>query len=123
MAGADDVMRSVGELQEKGQGIADALPGNAHQAVDAARGLSDFFHKPDNLLALLVCLAAVVGLYRLLRAENIIPAPRQGAGFAGSFLARRLALRIMLFAVVALVGLALASGRLAALVAAISRLF
>ncbi|MGE4536033.1 hypothetical protein K9F62_01150 [Desulfovibrio sp. JY] len=123
MAGADDVMRSVGELQGKGQGIADALSGNAHQAVDAARGLSGFFHNLDNLLALVVCLAAVVGLYRLLRAENIIPAPRLGAGFAGSFLARRLALRIMLFAVVALVGLALASGRLAALVAAFSRLF
>ncbi|EFL50246.1 conserved hypothetical protein [Solidesulfovibrio fructosivorans JJ]] len=108
MAGADDVMRSVGELGEKGKDIADAFSGNAHHSLDAARGLSDFFHKPDNLLALAVCLAAVIGLYRLLRAEGIIPAPRLGTGLAGTFLARRLALWLVVSVVTSAIGLALA---------------
>ena len=80
MPGADDVARSVGELS-KGQGQAlDALSGAAAGAGNAAHGLSDFFRSTDNLLALVVCLLAVAGVYRLLRSENIIPAPSREAG-------------------------------------------
>jgi hypothetical protein len=125
MPGADDVARSVGELS-KGRGQAlDALSGAAAGAGNAAHGITDFFRSADNLLALVVCLLAVAGIYRLLRAENIIPAPSRGSGgsFFATFLARRLALRLIGFALLAALALVLAMGRLPGLVAALRGLF
>jgi hypothetical protein len=125
MPGADDVARSVGELS-KGQGQAlDALSGAAAGAGNAAHGLSDFFRSTDNLLALVVCLLAVAGVYRLLRAENIIPAPSREAGGSvfAAFFARRLALKLIGFALLAALALVLAMGRLPGLVAALRGLF
>ncbi|WP_029457632.1 hypothetical protein [Solidesulfovibrio alcoholivorans] len=125
MPGADDVARSVGELS-KGQGQAlDALSGAAAGAGSAAHGIADFLRSTDNLLALVVCLLAVAGIYRLLRAENIIPAPSRGAGGSvfAAFLARRLALRLVGFALLAALALVLAMGRLPGLVAALRGLF
>ncbi|MEA5088811.1 hypothetical protein [Solidesulfovibrio sp.] len=125
MPGAEDVARSVGELS-KGRGQAlDALSGAAAGAGNAAHGLAEFFCSTDNLLALVVCLLAVAGIYRLLRAENIIPAPSRGSGgsFFAAFLARRLALRLIGFALLAALALVLAMGRLPGLVAALRGLF
>lgn len=125
MSRADDLMRSVGELREKGQGIPDAFGGGTSHILTATRQITDFFRNPDNLLALVVCAVAVIGIYRLLRSENIIPAPRrsQGGSLLVSFVARRLALRLLLFVVAAAIGLALASGHIISLVAALRRMF
>ncbi len=120
MAGATDVARSVQELQERQGQVLDALSGSGQ----TGRGLADFFSSPDNLLALCVCVAALVGIYRLLRSENIIPAPSgpsTGSVFA-TLLARRLALTLII-AVVAALGLALLAGRLSGLAEALKRFF
>uniref|UniRef100_I2Q400 Uncharacterized protein n=1 Tax=Desulfovibrio sp. U5L TaxID=596152 RepID=I2Q400_9BACT len=116
MAVAGEVMRSVGETQSGAREALDALANGAGSAGKAASGFADFFHRPENLLALAVCVMAVAGLYSLLRSENIIPSARpRGGSLLGTFLARRLALRIIFFIVVAAFGLALATGRLAGL--------
>ncbi|WP_300161994.1 hypothetical protein [Solidesulfovibrio sp.] len=125
MAGATDVARSIQDLQERQGQALDALSGAASGAGQAGREVSDFFHSPDNLLALCVCAAALVGIYRLLRSENIIPAPSgpsTGSVFA-ALLARRLALKLIVLAVVAALGLALLAGRLSGLAEALKRFF
>lgn len=125
MAGVEEVTRSIGQMRQGGQDVLDGLSGGASGVSGSAHGLGDFFHSPDNLLAMLVCLLAVVGIYRLLRAENIIPAPRplSGGGLLASFLARRLAVRLVFVVLVAAVGLALAMGRLTGVVEALKRFF
>ncbi|WP_428566469.1 MAG: hypothetical protein ACP59X_06310 [Solidesulfovibrio sp. DCME] len=85
MPDAQDMARSIGELQERQQGLRDGLSGLASGLAAAGRGLREFFHSPDNVLALLICLAALVGIYRLLRAEHIIPAPADSGGPLGGF--------------------------------------
>lgn len=112
MAGAGDLARSAREIGEGGRDALDALSGVA-PAGGKASGLVAFFDKTDNVLALAVCLAALFGLYRLLRAEQIIPAPRRtSGGLLDNALARRLALRVIVFAVMTAIGLALAMSRL-----------
>lgn len=102
MAGVQDVARSVGEMRETGQGALEGIAGTASGAAGAARGLADFFRGPDNLLALLVCLIALIGLYRLLRAEHIIPAPAGGGGMlAGLGRGGGLRLAVVVAAIVA----------------------
>ncbi len=124
MAGVGDVTRSVRETQQGASEALDALSGGVAATGKSVSALADFFHKPDNLLALAVCLTALLGIYSLLRAENIIPAyRRQGGGVLASFLARRLALRLILFLVVAAAGLALASTRLAGFLDVLKRFF
>jgi hypothetical protein len=124
MAAAGEVMRSVKETQSGVREALDSFSGGAASAGKAASGLADFFHRPENLLALAVCVVAVAGLYSLLRSENIIPSARTGAGsLFGTFLARRLALRVVFFVVVAALGLALATGRLAGLAEVFRNLF
>ncbi len=123
MPGADEVVRSVRELHEKQQGMLDALPGST--GGGGLRGLADFFRSPDNLLALAVCLVAVIGIYRLLRSENIIPA-RQSSGVGGllaAAMARRLLWRLLFFIVLAAIGLALFAGWLPGLFATVGRFF
>lgn len=125
MAGVEEVTRSIGEMRQGGQDVLDGLSGGASGVPGSAHGLADFFRSPDNLLALAVCLLAVIGIYRLLRAENIIPAPRPsaGGGLLASFLARRLAVRLVFVVLIAAVGLALAMGRLAGVVELLKRFF
>jgi len=124
MAGVGEVMRSVQETQQGAREALESLSSGAAQSGKSVSGLAEFFQKPDNLLALAVCLMAVVGIYHLLRAENIIPATnRQGGSLFASFLARRLALRIILFVVVAAIGLALAMGRLTGLLETFKHFF
>lgn len=124
MAAAGEVMRSVGETGAGARKALDSVTGGTAAAGKAVSGLSDFFHRPDNLLALAVCVAAVAGLYALLRSENIIPSARlRGGGLAGTFLTQRLALRIILFVVAAALGLVLVTGRLSGLVETLRNFF
>lgn len=106
MPGAQDVVRSIGALRQRQQEMLDGLSGGPSGLDGAVRALVGFLRDPDNLLALLVCVAAVVGLYRLLRAERIIPAPEVRAGGSrwAALLSGRLA-RLVLFAVAAALGL------------------
>lgn len=124
MAGAGEVMRSVQETQQGAREALESLSGGVSQTGKSVSGLADYFQKPENLLALAVCLLAVVGIYNLLRSENIIPSTsRQGGSLFASFLARRLALRVILFVVVAAIGLALTMGRLTGLLEGFKHLF
>lgn len=125
MPGADDMARSVGELSRQQGQVLDALSGAAGGVGSAAHGFADFFRSTDNLLALVVCLLAMAGVYRLLRSENIIPAPSRetGGSVFASLLARRLALRLIGFVLLAALALVLAMGRLQGLVAALRGLF
>jgi len=122
MAGGDDIGRG---LKEFGEGAGQILDTVSSPPSDLGLGgLVAFFEKPDNLLALAVCLAAVAGIYRLLRSEGVIPAPkRRGGGLLASPFARRMALRIMFLVVVAALGLALAVGRMAGLHDVLKRFF
>lgn len=121
MAGGADIARSAKELQGRQQDMLDAVSGMGSGAGGFFSGLSDFFHNVDNLLALGVCVIAVVGIYRLLRSEHIIPGPSPSAGGPGlagllaSPMARRMIVRALFAIVLAAVGLAVASGRLTGL--------
>ena len=125
MAGGADLARSARELQGRQQDMLDAVSGLGSGSKGLLSELNDFFHSPDNLLALAICLISVVGIYRLLRAEHIIPAPSGPSmgGMLASPLARRLVLRAMFAIVVAALGLAAASGRLAGLLDVVKNLF
>lgn len=116
MADATDILRATEGLREARDQATGSL---AAGAKDTAQGLSDFadfFRQPDNLVALAICLIALVGIYRLLRAERIIPAPSRGGGLFSSVLAQRLAVRLILGLVVVAVTLALLAMRLTVLV-------
>jgi len=128
MAGAADIVRSAKELQGGQQGMLDAVSGLGSGTSGFFSGVNAFFHNTDNLLALGVCLVSVAGIYRLLRAEHIIPAPSRpnGPGLAGLFaspLVRRMVLRTLLALVLAALGLAAASGRLLGLLGQFKSLF
>lgn len=124
MTAADDLARSAKELQGQRQEILDTLTGAPSNVSGAASRVTDFFHHTDNLLALGVCLVAVIGLYRLLRSEQIIPAPRKPSfDLLGSALVRRWILRAIFFIVLAAFGLALAMGRLTALFDTVRQIF
>jgi hypothetical protein len=117
MAGGADMVRSAKELQGRQQDMLDAVSGLGSGSRGFASELNAFFRDPANLLALAICLVALIGLYRLLRAENIIPAPSRPAmgGMLASPMARRMILRAMFALVAAALGLAAATGRLAGL--------
>lgn len=117
MAGGANIARSAKELRDRQQDMLDAVSDIGSGSKGLLSDFSDFFHKPDNLLALAVCLIALVGMYRLLRAENIIPAPSRPSmgGIMASPMARRMVLRIIFAIVLAAMGLAAATGRLAGL--------
>ncbi len=114
---ANDIARGVGELRQGRQDVLDAVSGLGSGAKGWSWGLSDFFAKPENLLALAICLVALIGIYRLLRSEHILPAPSRPA--VGSLLSGSLGRSLIVRALVALVlgalGLALLTGRLSAL--------
>ena len=124
MSAVDDLARSAKELQGQRQEIVDTLSGAASGVDGTASRLTDFFHHPENLLALGVCLVALIGMYRLLRSEQIIPAPRRPSlGLLGSAMVRRWIVGAMLFVVLAAFGLAMALGRVTSLLDTIKGLF
>lgn len=129
MAGAADIARSAKELQGSEQGVLDAVSGLASGNSGLLSSIKAFFNNVDNLLALVICLVAVVGIYRLLRSERIIPGPSQalsGSGLAALLekpLARRLILGTLAAVVLAAIGLAAASGHLAVLVSHFKSMF
>ena len=121
MGQAADIARSAKELQGGQQQLLDAVSGLGSGSSGFFSGVNAFFHNIDNLLALGLCLVSVVGIYRLLRAEHIIPAPSRPSGpdltgLLSSPLARRMMVRALLAIVLAALGLAAASGHLAGLV-------
>ena len=121
MGQAADIARSAKELQGTQQQMLDAVSGLGSGTGSFFSGVNGFFHNTDNLLALGICLISVVGIYRLLRAEHIIPAPSRPSGpdltgLLSSPLARRMVVRALLAIVLAALGLAVASGRLVGLV-------
>ncbi len=121
---AGDMMRSVREMQGRQQEVLDAVSGTGQGAAKTVHDLKAFFTSPDNLIALAVCLAAVIGLYRLLRSENIIPRYRVASGnMLSGFLARRLALRLMVLLTLFALGLALAAGHAGGLLESLKSLF
>ncbi|OLN25558.1 hypothetical protein DVDV_3257 [Desulfovibrio sp. DV] len=103
----------------------DAVSGLGSGSKGLLSSLNDFFHSPDNLLALAICLVSVVGIYRLLRAEHIIPAPSRPSmgGMLASPLARSMVVRAMFAIVLAALGLAVAFGRLTGLLDLVKNLF
>ena len=111
---ANDITRGVGELHQGQQEALDAVSDLGSGAKGLTGRLADFFDKPENLLALAICLVALIGIYRLLRSEHIIPAPSRPA--VGSLLSGALGRGLIVRALIALVlgalGLALATGRL-----------
>ena len=115
MAGVNDIAQSAKQLGQDRQDALDALSGAGSGAKGLASGLADFIDKPENLVALAICAIALVGIYRLLRSEHIIPAPSRPAG--GSLLSgplgRSLIVRALIAVVLGALGLALATGRLA----------
>ena len=125
MAGGADLVRSAKELQGRQQDMLDAVSGLGSGSRGLASELGDFFQNPDNLLALAICLVSMIGIYRLLRAEHIIPAPSRPSmgGMLASPLARSMVLRAMFAIVLAALGLAAASGRLAGLLDLVKNLF
>jgi hypothetical protein len=124
MAGAGDVIRATRELRQGQQDMLDAVSG-----LGSGRGffsdLPGFFARPENLLALIICLTAVVGIYRLLRSEHIIPAPsRPGVGsMLASPMARSLVTRMLVAIILAALGLAALTGRLSGLADLLQSLF
>jgi len=129
MAGAADIARSAKELRGSEQNVLDAVSGLGSGSSGLLSSISAFFHNADNLLALAICLVSVVGIYRLLRSEHIIPTPSRpmmGSGLGAlleSPMARRLLLRALFAVVLAAIGLAAASGHLAGLVDRFKALF
>ena len=128
MADAADIVRAAKELQGGQQRMLDAVSGPGLGTSHFFSDVNAFFHQGDNLLALGVCLVSVAGIYRLLRAEHIIPAPSRptGPGLASLFaspLVRRMILRTLLALVLAALGLAAASGRLLGLLGQFKSLF
>ena len=111
---ASDIVRGANALRQEQQGVLDAVSGLGSGAKGLSGGLADFFGKPENLLALAICLVALVGIYRLLRSEHIIPAPSRPA--VGTLLSGPLGRSLIVRALAALVlgalGLALLTGRL-----------
>lgn len=110
---ANDIMGGAKELQQGQRDVLDAVSDLGSGAKGLSGRLSDFFDKPENLLALAICLAALVGIYRLLRSEQIIPAPSRpavGSLLSGS-LGRSLIVRALIALVLGALGLALFSGR------------
>lgn len=117
MAGVADLARSAKELQGSQQDMLDAVSGLGSGSRNLVSEFGAFFHNPDNLLALAICLVSVIGMYRLLRAEHIIPAPSRPSmgGMLTSPLARRMVLRAIFALVLAALGLAVVMGRLTGL--------
>jgi hypothetical protein len=115
MANANDIVRGAKELQQGRQDVLDAVSDLGSGAKGLSSGLSDFLARPENLVALAICAVALVGIYRLLRSEHIIPAPSRPA--VGSLLSGALGRSLLFRALAALVlgalGLALFTGRLA----------
>ena len=128
MAGAADIARTAKELQGGRQGMLDAVSGLGSGTSDFFSGFGDFFHNVDNLLALAICLVSVAGIYSLLRAEHIIPAPSRPRGpDLGSLLtspvARRMALQALVVIALAALALAAGSGRLGGMLERVKALF
>ena len=111
---ANDITRGVGELHQRQQDMLEGVSELGAGAKGLPGRLGDFFDKPENLLALAICLIALIGIYRLLRSEHIIPAPSRPA--VGSLLpglmGRGLFVRALIALVLGAVGLALFTGRL-----------
>jgi hypothetical protein len=119
MPDANDLLRATEGLrqaQEQVSGIGKGLSGGTSS-------LTAFFKSPDNLIALAICLVSLVGIYRLLRSEHIIPAYQKGGGLFSSALAQRLAIKIIFVVVIASLGLALMVGRMSRLLEAVRGLF
>lgn len=114
---ANNIAGGVGELGQRQQDVLEAVSGLGSGARSLPGRLADFFDKPENLLALAICLVALIGIYRLLRSEHIIPAPSRPA--IGSLLSghtgRSLIVRALVALVLGALGLALATGRLGSL--------
>jgi hypothetical protein len=125
MAGAGDVIRATRELRQGQQDMLDAVSGLGSGAKGFFSDLAGFFARPENLLALIICLTAVVGIYRLLRSEHIIPAPsRPGVGsMLASPMARSLVTRMLVAIILAALGLAALTGRLSGLADLLQSLF
>lgn len=110
---ANDIARGVGELRQGQQEVLEAVSELGSGAKGLPGRLSDFFDKPENLLALAICFVALVGIYRLLRSEHIIPAPsRPAMGSLSGAKGRGLLWRALIALVLAALGLALFTGRL-----------
>ena len=123
-----DIARSAKELQGGQQPILNAVSGLGSGTGGFFSDVNAFFHNVDNLLALGICLVSVVGIYRLLRAEHIIPAPSRPStpdltGLLSSPVDRRMVVRALFALVLAALGLAAASGRLAGLVDRVKAFF
>lgn len=124
MPQATDILRATEDLRQAHGQATDGLAAGAKDMAQGARGIADFFTHADNLVALFICLIALVGLYRLLRAERIIPAPfRPGGGIFSSALAQRMALKLILAVVVLAVALAFLALRLDGLLPFLRSLF
>jgi len=111
---ANDIARGIGELRQGQQDALDAVSGLGSGAKGLSGRLADFFDKPENLLALAICLVALIGIYRLLRSEHIIPAPSRPAigSLLSGALGRSLIVRALVALVLAALGLAFFTGRL-----------
>lgn len=111
---ANDITRGVGELHQGQQEMLEAVSGLGAGAQGLTGRLADFFDKPENLLALAICLVALLGIYRLLRSEHIIPAPSRPAvgSLLSGFMGRGLLVRALIALVLGALGLALLTGRL-----------
>lgn len=111
---ANDIAGGAKELQQGRQDVLDAVSDLGAGAKGLSSGLSDFFARPENLLALAICLVALIGIYRLLRSEHIIPAP-SGPGLGSllsGFMGRGLLVRALIALILGALGLALFTGRL-----------
>jgi hypothetical protein len=113
MPDVNEVLRATEDLRQTPEQVTGAVSSGAKGLAEGASDFGAFFKSPDNLLALAICLVSLVGLYRLLRSEQIIPAMRRReGGLLSSALAQHLAMRLILFAVLAALGLALLVARL-----------
>jgi len=117
MPDANDILGAAQGLRQVQEEATGTLSGSGQDLVHGMSGFVDFFRHPENLLALTICLVSLIGLYRLLRAERIIPAYHsQGrGGIFSSALAQRLAMKIIIMVVLAMIGLALFVARMSGL--------
>ena len=124
MPDANDIQRAAEALHGVQDQATGALSTGGQGLARGLGGFADFFKHADNLFALTICLVSLVGLYRLLLAEPIIPAapPRTG-GIFSSALAQRLALKIILMVVLAAIGLALFVTRMSGVLESVRQLF
>lgn len=124
MPDATDILRATEGLRQTQEQATDSLAAGAKGVAQGVHGFADFFKHVDNLFALVICFVALVGLYRLLKAERIIPSYRRpGGGLLSSALAQRLAVKLILGVVVAAVVLTLLALRLTNLLPLLRSLF